>query len=72
MFAKYSDAFPKDQVVLSLIYITISRGTRKTNRVLAQRLIAGRADRNVSIDYIARIARGLEVDPWKLLKMIDD
>jgi hypothetical protein len=27
-----------------------------------------RAERNVSIDNIARIAKGLHVDPWKLLK----
>jgi transcriptional regulator with XRE-family HTH domain len=27
-----------------------------------------RAERNVSIDNIARIARGLHVEPWKLLK----
>jgi transcriptional regulator with XRE-family HTH domain len=27
-----------------------------------------RAERNVSIDNIARIAKGLGVDPWKLLK----
>jgi transcriptional regulator with XRE-family HTH domain len=27
-----------------------------------------RAERNVSIDNIARIARGIEVDPWRLLK----
>jgi transcriptional regulator with XRE-family HTH domain len=27
-----------------------------------------RAERNISIDNIARIARGLEVEPWKLLK----
>jgi transcriptional regulator with XRE-family HTH domain len=26
-----------------------------------------RSERNVSIDNIARIARGLKVDPWKLL-----
>lgn len=27
-----------------------------------------RAERNVSIDNIARIAAGLQVDPWALLK----
>jgi transcriptional regulator with XRE-family HTH domain len=27
-----------------------------------------RSERNVSIDNVARIARGLRVDPWKLLK----
>ena len=27
-----------------------------------------RAERNVSIDNIARIAKGLQVEPWKLLK----
>jgi len=27
-----------------------------------------RSERNVSIDNIARIARGLQVEPWKLLK----
>jgi transcriptional regulator with XRE-family HTH domain len=27
-----------------------------------------RAERNVSIDNIARIAKGLQIDPWKLLK----
>ena len=27
-----------------------------------------RSERNVSIDNIARIARGLRIDPWKLLK----
>jgi transcriptional regulator with XRE-family HTH domain len=27
-----------------------------------------RAERNVSIDNIARIAKGLHVEPWKLLK----
>ena len=27
-----------------------------------------RAERNASIDNIARIARGLHVDPWKLLR----
>jgi transcriptional regulator with XRE-family HTH domain len=27
-----------------------------------------RAERNVSIDNIARLATGLQVDPWKLLK----
>jgi transcriptional regulator with XRE-family HTH domain len=27
-----------------------------------------RSERNVSIDNIARIAKGLQVDPWKLLK----
>ena len=27
-----------------------------------------RAERNVSIDNIARIAKALEVEPWKLLK----
>ena len=27
-----------------------------------------RSERNVSIDNIARIAKGLSVEPWKLLK----
>jgi transcriptional regulator with XRE-family HTH domain len=27
-----------------------------------------RAERNVSIDNIARIAKGLRVEPWRLLK----
>jgi transcriptional regulator with XRE-family HTH domain len=27
-----------------------------------------RAERNISIDNIARIARGLEIEPWELLK----
>ena len=27
-----------------------------------------RSERNVSIDNIARIARGLKIEPWKLLK----
>lgn len=27
-----------------------------------------RAERNVSVDNIARIAKALEVEPWKLLK----
>ena len=27
-----------------------------------------RSERNVSIDNIARIAKGLQVEPWKLLK----
>jgi len=27
-----------------------------------------RAERNVSIDNVARIAKGLHVEPWKLLK----
>ncbi|WP_208608642.1 helix-turn-helix domain-containing protein [Bradyrhizobium stylosanthis] len=27
-----------------------------------------RSERNVSIDNVARIANGLGVDPWKLLK----
>jgi transcriptional regulator with XRE-family HTH domain len=27
-----------------------------------------RAERNVSIDSIARIARGLRIEPWKLLR----
>jgi transcriptional regulator with XRE-family HTH domain len=27
-----------------------------------------RAERNVSIDNIARIAKGLKVEPWRLLK----
>ena len=27
-----------------------------------------RSERNLSIDNIARIAEGLQVDPWKLLK----
>ena len=27
-----------------------------------------RSERNVSIDNIARIAKGLEVEPWRLLK----
>ena len=27
-----------------------------------------RSERNVSIDNIARIAKGLQVDPWKLLR----
>lgn len=27
-----------------------------------------RAERNVSVDNIARIAKGLGVEPWKLLK----
>ena len=27
-----------------------------------------RAERNVSIDNIARIAKGLDVEPWKLLR----
>jgi transcriptional regulator with XRE-family HTH domain len=27
-----------------------------------------RSERNVSIDNIARIARGLNVEPWKLLR----
>jgi transcriptional regulator with XRE-family HTH domain len=27
-----------------------------------------RSERNVSIDNIARIAKGLRVDPWRLLK----
>ena len=27
-----------------------------------------RSERNVSIDTIARIARGLQIEPWRLLK----
>jgi transcriptional regulator with XRE-family HTH domain len=27
-----------------------------------------RSERNVSIDNIARIAKGLRIDPWKLLR----
>ena len=27
-----------------------------------------RSERNVSIDNVARIAKGLNVDPWKLMK----
>jgi transcriptional regulator with XRE-family HTH domain len=27
-----------------------------------------RSERNVSIDNVARIAKGLQVEPWKLLK----
>jgi len=27
-----------------------------------------RAERNVSIDNVARIAKGLQVEPWKLLR----
>jgi transcriptional regulator with XRE-family HTH domain len=27
-----------------------------------------RSERNVSIDNIARIGKGLKIDPWKLLK----
>jgi hypothetical protein len=27
-----------------------------------------RSERNISIDNIARIAKGLQVDPWKLHK----
>jgi transcriptional regulator with XRE-family HTH domain len=27
-----------------------------------------RSERNVSIDNIARIANGLKIDPWKLLR----
>jgi hypothetical protein len=27
-----------------------------------------RAERNVSIDHVARIAKALAVEPWKLLK----
>ena len=27
-----------------------------------------RSERNVSIDNVARIAKGLKVEPWKLLK----
>jgi transcriptional regulator with XRE-family HTH domain len=27
-----------------------------------------RAERNISIDNIARIAKGLRVEPWRLLK----
>jgi transcriptional regulator with XRE-family HTH domain len=27
-----------------------------------------RSERNVSIDNIARIGKGLRIDPWKLLK----
>jgi transcriptional regulator with XRE-family HTH domain len=27
-----------------------------------------RSERNVSIDNIARIARGLDIEPWRLLK----
>jgi transcriptional regulator with XRE-family HTH domain len=27
-----------------------------------------RSERNVSIDNIARIAKGLKIEPWKLLK----
>ncbi|WP_253608304.1 MULTISPECIES: helix-turn-helix domain-containing protein [unclassified Bradyrhizobium] len=27
-----------------------------------------RSERNVSIDNVARIAKGLNVEPWKLLK----
>ena len=27
-----------------------------------------RSERNVSIDNVARIARGLQVEPWRLLK----
>jgi transcriptional regulator with XRE-family HTH domain len=27
-----------------------------------------RSERNVSIDNIARIAKGLEIEPWRLLK----
>jgi transcriptional regulator with XRE-family HTH domain len=29
---------------------------------------AERSERNVSIDNIARIAKGLGVEPWKMLK----
>lgn len=28
----------------------------------------GRSERNVSIDNVARIARGLKIEAWKLLK----
>ena len=27
-----------------------------------------RSERNISIDNVARIAKGLKVDPWKLLR----
>ena len=27
-----------------------------------------RSERNISIDNIARIAKGLQIDPWKLLR----
>jgi len=27
-----------------------------------------RSERNISIDNVARIAKGLKVEPWKLLK----
>jgi transcriptional regulator with XRE-family HTH domain len=30
-----------------------------------------RSERNVSIDNIARIAKGLKVEPWQLLKTND-
>ena len=29
---------------------------------------AERSERNVSIDNIARIARGLKIEPWRLIK----
>jgi transcriptional regulator with XRE-family HTH domain len=31
-----------------------------------------RSERNISIDNIARIAKGLRVEPWKLLKKNDE
>jgi transcriptional regulator with XRE-family HTH domain len=27
-----------------------------------------RSERNISIDNVARVAKGLKVEPWKLLK----
>jgi hypothetical protein len=43
-------------------------GTRQRSSDTATVSSVERAERNVSIDNIARIAKGLQVEPWKLLK----
>jgi transcriptional regulator with XRE-family HTH domain len=47
------------------------RAKRDQGRAVATRTYLSpveRSERNVSIDKIARIAKGLKVEPWRLLK----
>lgn len=46
---------------VGLIAVPLWIGTRTISAI-------ERSERNVSIDNIARIAKGLDVEPWKLLR----
>jgi transcriptional regulator with XRE-family HTH domain len=52
---------------IRLTHVTLQIGYRATVPALAS---VERSKRNVSIDNIARIARGLQIEPWRLLKRL--